>query len=334
MQLISLRGYAHASLVAGEQFTLAQLLEVLLIHSANDAANVLAEKVAGSVPAFANMMNQKALELGCLNTHFVNPSGIHDDNHYSTAFDLSIIGNYAMKNEIFRQYVSKISCSLPATAKYPNEDRLFTTTNSLLLTESPYYYAYAIGAKTGFTTPAQNCLVAVSNHNGTEYLSVILGAVQLDDGTSQRYQDTIHLLEYASSHYELRQIKNANDVVTEVTLPNIKQSLTLLASEGIIALDKIQNLGNNIEPEITLNENLSAPIYAGNIVGKATYTVDGTKYEIDLVAANDVVFDSSFSFVLKVGMLIILLLLIYFLLFPPSKKSSLENKVFKITHLN
>ena len=99
----------------GEQFTVEQLLHVLLIPSANDAANVLAEHVAGSVAEFANMMNQKAIEIGCKNTHFVNPSGIHSNDHYSTAYDLALIGQYAMKNNIFRSIVGKTSCSLPAT---------------------------------------------------------------------------------------------------------------------------------------------------------------------------------------------------------------------------
>ena len=99
--------YSHASLQPGEQVTLEQLLNVLLIPSANDAANVLAEYVAGSIPEFADLMNKKAVEIGCTNTHFVNPSGMHQDDHYSTAYDLSLIGKYAMQNKIFR----KINCN-------------------------------------------------------------------------------------------------------------------------------------------------------------------------------------------------------------------------------
>lgn len=153
-------GYSRANLQIGEVFTIEQLLHVLLIPSANDAANVLAEHIGKSISNFADMMNQKAIEIGCKNTHFVNPSGIHDNNHYSTAYDLALIGQYAMKNDTFRNIVCKTSCSLPATDKYVSDDRVFTTTNDLLKINTStepdnYYYPYAIGIKTGFTTPAR-----------------------------------------------------------------------------------------------------------------------------------------------------------------------------------
>ena len=110
-------GYTNAKLVAGEKFTIEQLLNVLLIPSANDAANVLAEHISGSVEEFSKLMNEKAKEIGCLDTNFVNPSGIHNDNHYSTAYDLSLIAQYGMKNEIFRNIVCKTSCKLSTTDK-------------------------------------------------------------------------------------------------------------------------------------------------------------------------------------------------------------------------
>ena len=99
-------GYSHAYLQEGEELTIEQLLHVLLIPSANDAANVLAEHIAGSISSFTTMMNTKALELGCTGTNFVNANGIHNTNHYSTAYDLALMGRYAMQNETFIKIVS------------------------------------------------------------------------------------------------------------------------------------------------------------------------------------------------------------------------------------
>jgi len=136
-------GYVIANLKEGEELTIDQLLHILLIASANDAAVVLAEYVSGSVENFSDLMNEKAKEIGCKDTHFINPDGAHDENHYSTAYDLALIGRYAMQNETFRNIVSNTSYNLPATNKYSKNDRLFTTTNSLLTTSSIYYYKYA-----------------------------------------------------------------------------------------------------------------------------------------------------------------------------------------------
>lgn len=321
-------GYSHASLQVGEEFTINQLLDVLLIQSANDAANVLAEKISGSISAFADLMNEKALSIGCKNTHFVNPSGIHDENHYSTAYDLSLIGNYAMKNDVFREIVAKTSCFLPTTDKYAQE-RTFATTNSLLV-QGKYYYPYAIGVKTGFTTPAGNCLVSASLKNNMEWICVVLGATQTDDGISQRYSDTINLLDYANSNYTICTIKNKNEVVYEYTLPNSNQSIKLLAANEVTALIKVDAFDINVVAQINLNDNLEFPISIGQVLGTATYNIDGTSYTVDLIAGNNVSYDSIWSLILKVVMLVILLILIYILLFPPRKKNNFETKCFKI----
>ena len=124
-------GYSVAALQAGEQLTVEQLLQVLLVHSANDAANVLAFHVSGSIDAFASLMNQKVSDLRLENTHFTNPSGKHDENHYTTAHDLAIIMKYCMKNSTFRHLAGLKSCTIPATNKY--EERIFKTTNELLI---------------------------------------------------------------------------------------------------------------------------------------------------------------------------------------------------------
>jgi D-alanyl-D-alanine carboxypeptidase (penicillin-binding protein 5/6) len=147
--------YTIANLQIGEVLTYEQLLLVLMLPSANDAATVIAEDIGGSVEGFASMMNQKAREIGCENTNFVNANGIHHENHYTTAYDLALIGQYAMKNEPFRKIVSSVKYTLPTTEKYDKEDRIFTNNNRLINSNSSNYYQYATGIKTGYTDPAR-----------------------------------------------------------------------------------------------------------------------------------------------------------------------------------
>ena len=153
-------GYSSASLQFGEELTIEQLLQFLIIHSANDAANVLAEHVGGSIESFVSMMNTKVYELGLSNTHFTNAFGMHNDNHYTTAQDLAIIMNYCIKNEDFRRISGKASCAIPATNKY--DARSYTSTNALIIPNSYMYYPYLTCGKTGYTSQAGDCLVSCS----------------------------------------------------------------------------------------------------------------------------------------------------------------------------
>ena len=120
-------GYVTANIDGDEQLTVEQLLQLLLVHSANDAANVLAEYVGGSIESFVSMMNTKVNELGLTNTHFTNAYGLQDDNHYTTAYDLSVIMQYCLKNDDFRRIAGSTSCSIPATNK--SDVRSYTSTN-------------------------------------------------------------------------------------------------------------------------------------------------------------------------------------------------------------
>ena len=145
--------YSSAYLSEGEIMSVENLLKVLLVHSANDASNVLAEYVSGSIPQFVNLMNEKAKQLGCKNTNFITTNGIHDDNHYTTSKDLAIIARYCMKNSTFRNIVSSRTCTIPATNK--SKERVYKSTNDLLNPTSGYYYQGCVGIKTGFNPPCK-----------------------------------------------------------------------------------------------------------------------------------------------------------------------------------
>ena len=229
-------GYTKADIQPGETFTLEQLLDVLMLQSANEAANVIAEHISGSISEFSNLMNEKAKEIGCLNTNFVNANGCHDANHYSTAYDMALIMKYCMENEDFRKIIQKEECSLPLTEFWQEEqvreygERTFKNTNSLLNPESRYYYPYCIGGKTGFTTPAKNCLISVANKDGFETIAVILHAETTEEGLSARYIDTINLFEYGYNNYD------AESILDEYS--NKENSLQTVA--GIVDNDELK----------------------------------------------------------------------------------------------
>lgn len=195
-------GYVKAPLYAGEELRVEELLYALLIPSANDAANVLAEHVSGSISAFAELMNSKAQELGMTNTHFTNPSGIHDNDLYTTASDLSILARYAMRNDKLREIVKTTTYTLPKTAVHPQEDREFTTSNLLLDSSSKsYYYEYATGIKTGFTNPAGDCLVASAKKDGLEFIAVCLHSSTNSNGLRGKFLDCKILFNFAFDNY-------------------------------------------------------------------------------------------------------------------------------------
>lgn len=310
-------GYSTASLVEGEELTIEQLLNVLLIPSANDAAVVLAEHIAGSVESFSEMMNTKATEIGCKNTHFVNPNGIHDENHYSTAYDLAIIGKYAMQLSTFKSIVSKTRYSLPITNKYDKEDRIFNTTNELLkpnYSSSPrnYYYEYATGAKTGYTVPAGHCIVATATKDNLSLIAVVLNDGFTDDNINQRPIDCKTLFEYGFNNFSIVSIANKGDVGHTINVVNATSetsSLDLLYSEDLSALVPNGFDISSVTPNIKLTDGLFAPISEGTILGSISYDIDGVNYSCNLVASHTVYSNNLLKTAMELAILIIALIL-------------------------
>ena len=181
----------------GDQISVMDLLYGLLLESGNDAAIALAEHCSGSVEAFADLMNQTAAKLGATQSNFVNPSGYPDENHYTTAYDLSLIAKYCMQNSVFRSIVSEQSCTINSTNK--SDVRKYSNTNDLINPSSKYYLKECVGIKTGYTAQAKNCLIAASKKDNLELITVVLGAEATPDGRSGRYVSTINLFEYATN---------------------------------------------------------------------------------------------------------------------------------------
>lgn len=316
-------GYVTCNLQVGEQLSVKDLLYALMIPSANDAAYVLAEYVAGSVEEFSVMMNDKARQLGCKTTHFVNPNGIHEDSHYSSAYDLYLIADYAMKNEFFRSLVATTEYTLPATEKYPNEDRVLETTNELLNENSKkYFYKNAIGIKTGYTSKAGNCLIGGTSRDGLEFIAVVLNGGTTNEGLNSRYVDSKKLFEYAYDNFTLTKIIEKGSVVQTLEIENgTKESkhLDLVIDETITVVNNKSIDMNSVIPEITLREVLEAPIAAGETIGTIKYKVDDIEYSAKLLAKTSVE---------KVDYSIYLIIAAVFLLFIASTmlKSSKKKK--------
>lgn len=312
-------GYSTAYLQKGEKLTIEQLLHVLLIPSANDAANVLAEHVGGSIANFANMMNSKAKEIGCENTNFKNPSGIHDENHYSTAYDLSLIAKHAMQFQTIKDIVQKTVYNLPKTDKYNSDNRIFYNTNLLLSHHSPddYYYPYATGLKTGYTNPAKDCIIATAKKDDLELIAVILGAEDTNGSLVPKFLDCKKLFEYGFSNYSYKNIKKANSVVTKVSVLGATEdtkNLNILVKNDInVFLENNFDI-NNLEPKFELDTPLVAPIKGGSTIGKITYDIDGIIYTSELIAETDVNIVNFVLIIFRLG-LILLVIFIFFAIF-------------------
>ncbi len=323
-------GYVNCNLHEGEELSVNDLMYALMVKSANDAAVVLAEHIGGSVENFADMMNKKAKEMGCKNTHFVNPNGIHHEDHYSTAYDLAIMAMYGMQNETFRNYVSTKSYTLPATNKHPTADRICLTTNDMLRPNSRYYDENVIGIKTGYTTEARNCLIAGARKNDVELISVTLHAGTNAEGLSERYLDTKALFDYGFDNFQFSDIVQEKDIVQTIEIKNgtkDTKNLDLITKDTLSAYLKKELDLDGLAPSITLHENLEAPIQTGDSLGSLTYTIDGIEYSTELLAKSNVEKKLNIEIVVLIGG--ILLLMFGIMILKISTKKKVKKKKFR-----
>lgn len=319
-------GYSNAGIKVGESLSVSDLLEMFLIHSANEVGYIFAEEISGNIDNFANLMNKKASELGCTNTNFTNPSGIHDVNHYSTAYDMALIAKYCMQNETFRNIVNKKSCKFSATDLYP-EERYFKNTNSLLDSSNRYYYEYAIGIKTGFTTQAKNCLIAGAKKDGIELIAVMLGAEATENGQSGRYVDAKNLFNYGFENYKIMDFLKEGSQIKNIEIKNATKEtkkLNLIAKSSLSATFQTNFDISTLVPTIEIFENITAPIAKDTVLGKISYNIDGIVYESDLIAENDVIKSNLLEIIFQIVLAIIVLILIVVIL---SHKNNKNNKI-------
>ena len=285
-----------AGIKAGEQLTILDLLYCDLLPSGNEACNILSEAVAGTSAEFVARMNAKAQELGMEDTHFANPHGLHDPEHYTTAYDIYIMASAAMQNETFRSIVRSPSYNLPATNL--QESRTIYSSNGLLTgyyAGTGYTYDKAIGIKTGYTGEAGRCLASAAvDELGRTFYCVVLGTED-EEGTGHKFSfsESKRLLEWAFDNFHRTVLLDQD---TENVLREVKVTLSDEADYVMAApVGKIEaTMPSDYDPKraellVDLPESIEAPVTAGDKLGTITIKYDDVTYgTLDMVAADSV----------------------------------------------
>lgn len=278
-------GGSRLGLKRGDKASVRDLLYGLMLRSGNDAAVALAEHVGGSVKGFAELMNEKAIELGLTNTHFVTPHGLDDANHYTTALELAKLTDYAMDNETFAKIVGTKS----TTIYINNQSRQINNTNELLGVLNG-----VVGVKTGFTNNAGRCLVTETKRNNMDIITIVLGA----DTKKDRTKDSVNLIEYTFSKYKMYNLEE--QIIKEFNKwKNINEKRILIikgkTSNPKLALGAIEKAtipicdNDKIEYSINALTEVEAPVEQWNVMGTLTVKLNGEILEnIDIVNVNEV----------------------------------------------
>jgi D-alanyl-D-alanine carboxypeptidase len=288
------RSSTNIGLDVGEEVTVRDLLYATMVNSANECAYAVAELVAGDVESFAKLMNEKAKELGCKHTHFVTPNGLHDDDHYTTAYDMALITQAAIKNDQFREIAGTVNYTIPPT-NLKDEERPLWTGTKMINPASPYYYEDCEGGKNGYTTNANNTLVTFAKKDGLELICVVLDC----DGLKYTYTDTRALYNYCYnnfmyfypiSDFSFQKEQNENSE-NDLLLDNYYKSLnhemidlTVDTNYHMLIHKTVDT--TKIEKEVKLYDSVSDNslgeidfLYEGEIIGKTPITSTTTSLD-------------------------------------------------------
>lgn len=293
-------GSSLVGLYTGEEMSWRTLLNVFFICSGNDAGIAIAVLLAGSEEEFADMMNARAQELGCTSTHFTNPHGFHDPDHYTTARDMGKIALEAMKNEEFRTIASTTNYTIPANNKR-SEATTKWTKNQFIARNDPameYKYQYGTGIKTGYTSKAGQCFVGSASRDGVDLISVVFFS-----STDGKWIDSIRLMEYGFTTY-----KSFDPVALYAQSP-LEVSVSDFASDdpsgGVVRLDisssyaypicatadELASINSGFQSMLSTSftRELKAPVSQGEVMGTLTFSApSGEKYYFTMTAANSV----------------------------------------------
>lgn len=286
---------SQAGFMVGEQIPVIDLLYGLMLPSGNEAANTLARYVGGSVDEFVQMMNDRAEELGCKNTHFANPNGLHDDNHYTTARDLYTITRQAMKDETFQDIASTAQKTLSETNMTPQRGKALKvyTTNMLIYSRNqPEYYAYATGIKTGHTSQAGYCLVASAKKGSGSLISVMLGCEKPQGATQPvTFSETKNLFEWGFENFESKELVAEGETIEQIEVRlSTEEDKLVLVTDGSLSGTVPSDIDlTQVERTIDVPESVDAPIEAGQKIGTLNISYNGVDYgTVNLVALSDV----------------------------------------------
>ena len=286
-------GSSMAGLKADEKLSVYQLLHCLMIPSGNDAALVLADYIGkGDIKKFVEMMNKKAEELGCEDTHFVNPHGLNDPDHYTTASDMAKIAKYACSLPEFLEITDK------ATSDIIGEDRYLVTTNSMIdpVRGGNLYYPYAQGIKTGSTgNDSGYCLVSTATKNKYTYLCVAFGAPYEDEEgelfDNGAMLDSIHLYDWAFDNLSIKTVLDRKDLAKEIKLEFAwnKDTIQLSPAKSYSTILPDDVDISSIEKTYRVPEKIEAPVKDGDVIGKVELSYNGQLLTtVDLIATENI----------------------------------------------
>lgn len=236
-------GSSSAGIDEDDQLTVRDSLYAMMLKSANEAANGLAEHTAGSIEAFAEMMNEKAASLGCTDSHFVNPSGLNNPEHYTSAYDMALIAQAAFQNETFTEIDSTLYYDIPPTKRNPEGIRVYPG-HKMLKKNTSQYYPGIIGGKTGYTSLAGNTLVTCAQRDGMKLITVVL------NGHQTHYTDTKALLDFGFENF-----KSIAPADFDPTYANIKNDMTIsglpTTNLSVITLENSSHITLPIQADVT-----------------------------------------------------------------------------------
>jgi len=288
-------GSVSAGLKVGEEITLEDLLYCMMTASANDASAVIAEHVGdGSIDSFIQMMNEKAREIGCLDTNYTNVHGLHDENCYTTARDICRLLEIALENETFVKMFTAATYTVPATNK--SEERVLQSTNNMMIKGKMFYDARVTGGKTGATNQAGRCLAVTAEANGMNLLGIVMGAVPTyaEEGIILDYhgnfEEMKELLDYGCNGYEYRQVFYENQAIAQYP---VSGGANHVVTRPVNELSTILPLGldeTKLEWVYTkVDQTIIAPVEQGQVIATAQVWYEDTcLVQTDLVAMNAV----------------------------------------------
>ncbi|MCR2042647.1 D-alanyl-D-alanine carboxypeptidase family protein [Anaerosalibacter massiliensis] len=255
-----------------EKISLRDLLYGLMLRSGNDAAMVIADHIGGDVENFVNLMNDKAKEIGALNTNFTNPHGLEDENHYTTAYDLGLISREALKHETFKEIVSSKSW----TANRDKNNYFYNKNKTL------WQYDGGDGVKTGYTKRAGRCLVSSATKNGMQLVSVVLN-------DRDWFNDCYKLLDYGFENYKPYFIYDKGQFIKNIEVENGNKEYLPIVTDSSCILPLKEEEKERIKVTINLPENIEAAVNKGDIIGKISVYLDGELiYTSNLIAKEEI----------------------------------------------
>lgn len=269
----------------GSKLKVEELIKGIAIASGNDAAVAMSEKIGGSLENFVAMMNDKCSEIGCVNTHFANVHGLDDDNHYSCAHDMALIG----KELVHHQDILRFTSTYEEYLNKPDGTKIWLVNTNKLVRFMPG----VDGLKTGFTANAMYCLTATGLRNNIRFISTVMGVPT----STLRSEDTTNLLNYGFNNYKINEVVSEDRELGKVNIEKGKiDEADLKVVEGVRELKKINEESSEYEYIVNVDKSIKAPVYKGNVIGSLDILNNGTKiYSVDLTVKEDVLKSSVFD---------------------------------------